>query len=112
MEYLNRIMEADKKSKVIMDEFDQIKSLSYKNMQNTTTFDEFNVDKGFMLQSKLQDLQTMIEYYERAYRNVDTMSPEQFTEISDYFQLENVKEELNRRINSLKSFIQTHHYQL
>lgn len=112
MEYLNRIMEADKKSKIIMDEFDQIRSLSYKEMQNNTTFDEFNIDKGFMLQGKLQDLQTMIEYYERAYRNVDTMSLEQFTEISDYFQVENVKEELNRRINSLKTFIQTHHYQL
>lgn len=112
MKYLNRIMEADKKSKIIMDEFDQIRSLSYKEMQNNTTFDEFNIDKGFMLQGKLQDLQTMIEYYERAYRNVDTMSLEQFTEISDYFQVENVKEELNRRINSLKTFIQTHHYQL
>lgn len=112
MEYLNRIMEANNKSQNIIDEFLQVKSLAYGDIENQPTFDEFNIDKGFKLQSKLQDLQTMVEYYERAYRDVDIMSNDELTEISDYLKVEDIKEELNRRINNLKSFIHTNHYQL
>lgn len=109
MEYLNRIVEADKKSQQIMEELSQIKVNSYNGLTSEVTFDEFSHDKVFMLQSKLQDLQTMVGYYEDAYRNVDTMSGDQFTEISEYLTVEDVKEELNRRIKNLENVIETYH---
>jgi len=110
MEYLNRIVEADKKSKSIIEELSQTKGNSYKGLTSDVTFDEFNNNKEVILQDKLQDLETMIGYYEDAYRNIDTISGHQFTKISDYLTVDNVKEELNRRVKNLKQVINTYDY--
>lgn len=64
MEYLNRIVEADKKSKSIIEELSQTKGNSYKGLTSDVTFDEFNNNKEVILQDKLQDLETMIGYYD------------------------------------------------
>lgn len=108
MEYLNRIVEADKKSKNIIEELSQTKADSYKSLTSDVTFDEFNSDKELVLQDKLQDLVTMIGYYEDAYRNINAVSGHEFTKISDYFGVDDVKEELNRRVKSLEQVINTY----
>lgn len=108
MEYLNRIMEANNKSKVIIDELAQIKGGSYKGLTSSVTFDEFNDDKEVALQSKLQDLEIITGYYEDAYRNIDTVSGHEFTKISDYLTVDNVKEELNRRVKHLRDVFDTY----
>lgn len=110
MEYLNRIVEADKKSKSIIEELSQTKGDSYKGLTSDVTFDEFNNDKEVMLQDKLQDLKTMVGYYEDAYRNIDTVSGHEFTKISDFLTVEDVKEELNRRVKHLRQVINTYDY--
>lgn len=111
MEYLNRIVEADNKSKHIINQLSQAKAHSYNGVTSDVTFDEFNNDKTFGLQNKLEDLQTMVGYYEDAYRNIGSISGDEFTEISEYLTVDNVKEELNRRVKSLKEIIETYHYE-
>lgn len=108
MEYFNRIIEADKKSKQIIHELDQARIDSYSSLTSDVPFDEFNDDKVFALQSKLQDLQTMVGYYEDAYQNINTISGDEFTKISDFLTVEDVKEELSRRVKNLKEVIETY----
>lgn len=108
MKYLNLIVEADKKSKHLIEELSQTRVNTYSGLTSSVPFDEFNDDKVFALQSKLEDLQTMVGYYEDAYQNINTISGDEFTKISDFLTVENVKEELGRRVQSLKEVIETH----
>ena len=110
MEYFNRIVEAEQKSKNIIEELSQTKADSYKSLTSDVTFDEFNSDKEVVLQDKLQDLLTMVGYYEDAYRNINGLSGHEFTKISDYFGVDDVKEELNRRVKNLRQVIETYDY--
>ena len=109
MECLNRIIEADKKSKLIMEELSQAKNDSYNGLTSEVPFDEFNDNKEFTVQSKLEDLQTMVGYYEDAYRNINSISGDEFTKISDYLMVEDVKEELNKRVKDLKQVTSTYY---